>query len=280
MNIVLIYPHLKFNMIMDCLVTKLKSSVNDENLPYFNKIKIKGTDSDSTISITNGGKIKITSDVNSAIMFGQTRHELPYETSTGSVSVKAVSGEVLDIYISGDIKTIATNCIIEGNNLSLAQFNLTSINVYGINFNTELLRYNSSVTSLTVSGTGKLEGYFSDLEETALNKINITTGNECRGNIAYLAKDDITYISMPNSAYAYGNIEDFGNCLNLTDLYLTNSKDVYGDINKLATIQYQNGRETGSLKVLVNNTQCSNSEGSGLRVTINFSNSGPNIVSE
>lgn len=263
---------------MNCLVTKLKSSVTDANLPYFNKIRIKGTGSESSISISNGGKVKITSEINTAIIFGETRHELPYETETSTLNIKAVEGEVLDIFISGDIKTIATNCSIEGNNLSLSQFNVTSVNCYEVNINTNMLKYNSTITDLTVSGTGRLKGYFEDLKETALKEITCTQGNECRGDIRLIAKEDITYISMPNSIYAYGNIEDFGNCLNLTDLYFSNSKDVYGDINRLATAQYKNGRNSGTLKVLVSGTGCINSKGTGLRVNINFTTSGFTIT--
>lgn len=263
---------------MNCLVTKLKASVTDENLPYFNKIRIKGTDSESSISISNGGKVKITSEINTAIMFAETRHELPYETANSTLNIKAVEGEVLDIFIGGDIKTITTNCSIEGNNLSLSQFNVTSVNCYEVGINTNMLKYNSTITDLTVSGTGQLKGYFEDLKETALKKINCTQGNECRGDIRFLSKEDITYISMPNSVYAYGNIEDFGNCLNLTDLYFSNSKDVYGDINRLATAQYQNGRHSGTLKVLVSGTGCINSKGTGLRVNITFSTSGFTIT--
>lgn len=257
---------------MICLVTKLKSSVDDASLPYFNKIKIKGINTDSTISITNGGgKVKITSDTLTSIKFGSTEHKLPYETESSTVNIKAVDGEVLDIYISGNILTIATNCAIEGNNLSLGQFNIKSINCFGANLNTELFKYNTTITDLTTSGKTMLQGYFSDLKESVLKKINLTAGNECRGDIKSIAKEDINYISMPNSIYAYGNIEDFGNCLNLTDLYFSNSKDIYGDINRLAEAQYKNGRRTGTLKILVNNTECINSQGSGLRVIITYS---------
>lgn len=263
---------------MNCLVTKLKASATDENLPYFNKIRIKGTDSKSSVSITNGSKLEITSEINTAIIFGGTRHELPYETKSSTLNIKAVEGEVLDIFVGGDIKTIATNCSIEGNNLSLSQFNVTSVNCYEIDLNTEMLKYNSTITDLTVSGAGRLKGYFEDLKETALKKINCTKGNECRGDIRFIAKEDMTYISMPNSVYAYGNIEDFGNCLNLTDLYLSSSKDVYGDINRLATAQYKNGRRSGTLKVLASGTGCINSKGTGLRVNITFSTSGFTIT--
>lgn len=265
---------------MNCLVTKLKVSITDENLPYFNKIKIKGNNSESSISISNGSKIKITSDINTAIMFGETRHELPYETENSTLNIKAVEGEILDIFIEGDLTTIATNCNIEGNNLSLNQFNITSLNCFGNNINTELLKYNNTITDLTTSSTSKLQGYFEDLKETVLKKINCTQGNECKGDIKFIAKEDITYISMPNSIYAHGSIESFGNCLNLTDLYFSNSKDIYGDINRLATSQYQNGRRSGSLKVLVSGTECSNSNGSGLRVTIVFNSNGFTMSSE
>ena len=259
----------------NCLVKELKSDISG-NASYFNKLRIIGNASDAEIRVQ--GDIRITSDTITKVLdVNNVEIELPYSVNTGTSTLRihAKSGDTLDVYIEKEPTFLrGVKCTLQGDYMALLQFpTLTSVAWTASDFDVKFLKENQSVKTLNIEDAYSV-GDVANLKDTGVT--SITAGqSRCHGDIANLANEDVTYISMGASHSLYGSIENFGECLSLTDLYFSNSPDVYGDIDSLAQAQYNNGRQSGTLKVLASNTECTNSyEGGTLRVNITFSAGG------
>lgn len=286
--------NLNFSIIMDnCLLTKLKGTFEND-MPYYKKVRIVGNQTDVGGDYADNpyiglrGTFTITSDSITSIKDGSgTEHSLPFTTSSQSndYNIRALQGETLDVLIEGETTHIrGVRCTMLGNYISLLQFpSLELVNWTKAAFNTSFLKDNVSIDELYVNkdsadDTTVLIGDAGYLLGTHIETYQIGQ-NTVAGDISNFAnKEYIKFINSPNASNLYGNIESFGECLLLTDLYFVGCAGVYGDINKLAQALYANGKVSGTLKVLANGSLCENTYSgtlsNPLRVVISFTSGG------
>lgn len=272
-----------------CLVTELKDEFAISNASYFKKVRMTGSNS---ANFRIGGTFTITSDTLTKI--GEyngstiiTEHNLPYTdtASPGQKRLKAVGADALDIFITTGGVTglgLIEDAMLNGNELSLLQ--MTGLSELKINenapFDMKMLKGNQSITSLYVKNTANAFGDIKAFKNTNIRSIVFDQGTPSGviGDISSIATvNGLTKCQITSTQNIKGSIESFGECMSLTDLYFTGCPYVNGDIKALADLQYANGRTSGTLKVLVGNTGCSNSYSgmSGIfRVNITFTSSG------
>lgn len=267
-------------MAKNCLLTKLKATVNDDSLD-----------------------ILVTDDY--------LRMELPVAANNGVSNVVVIYGtdedpvdiEVLDGTINqvpdGSTKTDSTHALIGGGYLNSATrgftVNSSDGTVHVIIKNPEKVKgidgivsvtggisaieKMTGITSLTINDN--LRGYSSpafDLSDidwsvfTGINSIKASYLNSVSGNVSNLAAlpTVIQSIALNNNSGITGNINAFGRLTNLTMLSLTMAK-TSGTVESLVQAMRANGKTTNSSGIAIGYNMGDNVTFNGAAITNNTS---------
>lgn len=259
----------------ECLITRLKGSVNDDSLPLLGTFVflVKSTDSFFSFGGT-GCTIKIF-NANGELV--ETAQDYIYKNSLGynarvvvdnkynlkTISALNLSGSKLnteDCVYCNELTTL--NCIMTGNINDLS--GLTKL------VNMQLAE---------ARGEGDLKGdisFISNFETTFKNIYINTKNNLVTGDVSVFANRDMSSITLFSTGI-YGDVASFGKSVSANDLWIDKS-GVSGAIEDLADAQLTNGRSSGSLIVHGNGIMTYNNVAFRSNKTITFS-SGSYVIS-
>lgn len=265
---------------MDCLIEKINSSIN-VSLPYYNKVKL---------NVNKNGNFRITA--NNCILNSDTKdgfydanntfHSFPYLVN-GFVTVKPGDEDSIENLFIENINNIKilnmSNCSFDNGtkDVSFLQMEkLSHLQIYETEVVLKWLKDNPYISELILGGAN-IVGNLADIKNTNISNLKIEKTNRVYGDIDVFANnEEITSLQLIQLHEMKGNIESLQNNLNLIELFVSNSIRISGDINVLAQNLFNNGKTSGSVKILASGTNCTNSNSltSSLRVTISFNNSG------
>lgn len=242
---------------MKTLITKFKGEISDKTLERYNIISFE-TSSDYDPTVTNSSIIvKVTernvvackSDEDSEITFANPALSTPFTLSPGQITdaVWLRPPKSSKFYIENMDHVSSFN--IGDVNLVYPQLGADSknIRVFG----------KSSLESLILRRQTGIHGNVKDLAEgVSENATNIIINTITDGNI-------------------YGDIKYFGRLTKATRINLDGS-NVEGDLAELADLMAANGRESGTMRIQLSGTRCTNSAYPGLvnDVDVTFTDSG------
>ena len=265
-----------------CFITKLPSSVDNDNLPVLGQLKINWLKQDN---LTNNDSRAIGLATNDSIVVKVSGAHFTDRTLTSNLgntkTITSANGEVW-LYVSNDVDAILTI----DNKYSLTELNFSYDNNWSIprsaSFDIEDIRYCTNLTVLKspriqVSGDISAVSNLTKLTELDLyrttvsgdidslaNLTNITylglNGTTVSGDIASLVNlTKLTYLDL-NSTTVSGDISVVSKFTNLSNLNLNNTI-VSGDISavsKLTNLTYLNLNNTtvsGNIDSLANLTK-------------------------
>lgn len=233
----------------NCLVTKLKSVVNNDNLPIFNAVRFKvnssngrnyvklnfaGVLTDTTIKILNyNGSVYLSNDVDTN-NWGE-EHTYPANSYPWIRSNSAIN-DYVDILVTpkSKFKGFANDTFARQLQVDLDQF-----------------QYCEALTELYMNANAVVGGDISSLYHTSLSKAN------------FRIEDDIAkFANIPTLSYIelgmgglYGNFEPLG-ALPLLNLLVFDAVNIYGDIKKfIETRRIKTGQTTGTLATFRSQTR-------------------------
>lgn len=280
----------------DCLVTKLKASVNDDSLLKLGEIKltIAPTSSSKTLQIASTEPIVV--EVVKVISGSGT-----FSWNNGTNVSKDIIPPTLDSYyqltfsegeyIVSISNKYAITWLASGDNLNILLLNgdlsysegLTTYNIITKVFsNRDISQFgNKPIKSFSPKSDNNLSGsinVFSNL--TSINSINLQASEDndkIYGNIsAFSLSKNIQRCLFGRCLNIEGNIDVFNRSIALTQLDAFRTK-VIGDIDTLAQAQIAAGRTSGSLWINASNLTNSGVPFTGVK-TITF-NSGSYTIS-
>lgn len=213
-----------------CLLTKLDVVVNDNNLPYIDRMKMAV----NTIGATEAKRV---------IML----YSNPNVFENGTITVKTLDDSKM-LSVNSDFsnptnevtfKNFYTSTFkflyfLEGSfSISVTTTNLSGIELgsggseitHPVSFNIDAFKYTGlEILRANYAGgvTGKIENIPCSIKEISLMSTNVE-----------------------------GDIISLGNCLNLTNIRVYKTKHLTGDIANLAQAMYDNGRVSGNMTVRV-----------------------------
>ena len=241
-----------------CFITKLPSSVDNDNLPVLGQLKITWLKQDN---LTNNDSRAIGLSTNDSITVKVSGAHFTDRTLTSNLgntkTITSDNGEVW-LYVSNDADAILTI----DNKYSLTELNFSYDNNWSIprsaSFDIEDIRYCTNLTILKlpriqVSGDISIVSNFANLAELDLFSTQIS------GDISAVSEfTNLTYLRLPNSSIS-GDISALSKLINLSVLSLGNTK-VNGDISVLSNFTnlkiliLDNTKVSGDISVLSNLT--------------------------
>ena len=222
---------------MECLITKLKDTVNDDSLYRFDEFRInfdttEETDSGFfTLNVNSSGDLHIYSSDNSSITVNDSTHESGYNFVNGgyiiNIQNKKYYYSIRDKY---NITEIHGNTFFNG------------INNYKPNIIADLnqLKYCNKLSSIDTHHcyniTGNLEKM--DLNQKPLTRIDVqytsptpSTGGGLKGDIKYLnGIKTLTRFYAIFCTNITGTPSSLADCINLDDLFI-NYSGISGDFS-------------------------------------------------
>lgn len=231
-----------------CFITKLPSSVDNDNLPVLGQLKINWL---KQSDLKNNDSRAIGLRTNDSITVKVSGAHLTDKTLTSNLgntkTITSANGSVW-LYISNDADAILTI----DNKYSLLSLNFSYDNNWSIprsaSLDIEDIRYCTNLTVLKlprmqVSGDISVVSKFTNLTELDLYDTQVS------GDISVLSKfTNLTYLRLSNTQVS-GDINVLSNFTNLTELNLNNTQ-VSGDISalsKLTKLKYLPGLKGISL---------------------------------
>jgi len=224
----------------NCLVTKLKGVVDNDNLPILNAFCIEVNDSDNhnVISIRNktnavtakvvgnGGGVSLTN--------GDYVTELNIPADPWPRSIYLKKGSNYKVYLSNkfDIDTIQAGSSVDPMNYG---FDLSQCNFMD-------MQYLRTGNSPSYGELGKLAGSTS---------FNVVEGSPFAGKINLDTVIIPSYVWEIQSRFGYisGNVNVFNNKKGLIVLDIIYCGNITGDINELLDAQVAAGRTSGSIRI-------------------------------
>lgn len=219
----------------NCLVTKLKAVVNNDNLEKFGVLVLKTTSKDQgayklSVSMQNPGTIDAV-DGGTIKSYGRggttdTHQDIPALTPEGTTWKAALSTEnTFELKNKYDLLTLSMFSDEYYDNFDLAQLKGC---------------YNLKVF------TGCVTGNLSSISElTSLTKLNLTRASNSRklkGDISSLASLlNLTNLGLDRNTALTGSISDLGTLVNLKELAMRDT-GVVGAIEEFVAAQIGNGR--------------------------------------
>lgn len=236
---------------MECLITKFKGRVKNDELSKLGIVKVKMVSNNNILytfaTAANNGATIPNYKIHAKVL---DNHTYFYVTNE-------------DTHYTGEFTTNSwqLNCVNE----SETEYSTVEINVYdsvvlfGQDYTLEKLPKSENILGLIGDIGGKLSVY---------------------GNLKAIKEKfpNIVAVRLNNCPYVEGDItEAFGEC-NIYVLDVPSSNKITGSIDELASTLVSNGRTSGKLTIVVNNRLTYNGTvvGAGARAIITFDNSVPN----
>lgn len=265
----------------NCLVTKLKEVVNNDNLPFFDTIvfdiKYMENATEYNLSfgfVANAPVTVFTSDGGSFKPDGESPYvqSKEYNINIPTIITFQLYNGNYKLYIRGknSITTILNDSSDRNNYLSVASFDMNQL--YWLS-NLENIYMNS------VEFYGNID--FADW--TKIKGIYLTSGNvhsytEMNILMNDLAKATnlITFLATNTRSTSgmQGSIEDLGYLINLRNFRIRYNSFVTGDLKKLCDALYANGKRSGTITFDLRNTGCTFNGSPAADYDITFSDEG------
>lgn len=243
----------------NCLVTKLKGSVDAEGLPVFGALNFKVNAGNNVARINIAGNKKVTvtgdcyiTDVDGTQNLGKTGtvNGLMYFKGNGYVSVedKYSIGNLTIVteYISGDINEIAY--INGGDNLYLSSGNLGANHA---DFYGDVTNIVFNWKTLFFSGNSKLTGNLKKtIDSKAKDIVEISTyGTSIELDLAWL-RNTTNLKAFAAGSKAYGDFAALGHT-KLSDVYFVpaSAKIVTGTIEQFVANKIASGQTSGTFNL-------------------------------
>lgn len=175
---------------MDCLVIKLKESIENDKLPMLNSIVIRGINTAKIYSRENGGNTDIIWEIvgdgyfanPSGDNLGKVINQSQFPTSSTALAINSNSDVILKVKNVENLKefsfvnyTTRSEIKIEGvENLNAKLFSLKTSDEVGSNveFDISDLQYSTDIEMVDISYLRKIKG---DITEIFGNKTKLTT---------------------------------------------------------------------------------------------------------
>jgi hypothetical protein len=244
-------------MSKNCLVTKWKSVVDNDNLPKYGGLLWR-VPSDVTVTVTmpigcfKNLTLKVTGglsiwDYQETTNYGQTYHfESPSAEDTTSMKIKGSGGDIslIDKYLTWDNSPRFISVLYD----TVYDNDVKSLKYWwkGKKLNFEVFGGKSNAQGRYVKRVGTLN----DLVEIGVPFTNIDVGNcnNITGNIATIAAFKDTLISFSSFGTPLsGSIEDLGECTLLSSINLDNNRNISnigGTVEGFVASQRAAGRTT------------------------------------
>ena len=217
-----------------CFITKLPSSIDNDNLPVLGQLKINWLKQDN---LTNNDSRAIGLSTNDSITVKVSGAHFTDRTLTSNLgntkTITSANKEVW-LYVSNDANAILTI----DNKYSLTELNFSYNDNWSISrsasFDIEDIRYCTNLTILKlpriqVSGDISIVSNFTNLTQLDLYNTQVS------GDISAISQlTNLTYLSLSNTQVS-GDINAVSKLTNLTHLSLSNTQ-VSGDINVLSNL--------------------------------------------
>ena len=245
-----------------CFITKLPSSVDNDNLPVLGQLKINWLKQDN---LTNNDSRAIGFRTNDSITVKVSGAHFTDSTLTSNLgntkTITSADGSVW-LYISNDADAVLT---IDNKYLLTAlsfSYNQNWSLSRSANLDIEDIRYCTNLTNLDLAGV-QVNGDISAVSNLVnLNNLNLYN-TKISGDISALNKlINLVTLNLHNNSIS-GNIGILSNLINLTSLNLIDTQ-VSGDISalnkltKLNTLSLNNTQVSGDISALSNLTNLTN----------------------
>lgn len=217
----------------ECLVTKLKSSVNDDNLRLVGEIRVV-----KNSGMENNGENCYIGIASSETMEATILNEGYFCLSTGEkdVTVGKTKDFTSDLWVSaGSVVRIAPRYMVTRINFSRLSMDLSD------------LSYLENLTNLTIKGNG-IKGNIESLSVSPLSDVQITdTGDNVVGSLESI-KDlsKLTSISINRTRISGDIAKCFGKSVGLSNMQIAES-EMSGSIESFVAKQISNGRTSGTV---------------------------------
>ena len=234
-----------------CLVTKLKGSVLNNNLPLLGVLTVKF--SADSINQRIGQFSKVTFKCNKQIVYqaqnGLDLKEYTLEAntelslSTTWFNIKALETGEHVFYIKKDV---SESCLFEKPSTFVGLSYLTALKSFSANaldaYDIAFLQKSKNLIELHLSGK-----FFGDL--SAIDGLHISVAEfnskNIEGNLSNISNTALKRLNV-HTGKIQGNISVLGNCVNLITLDLSNSS-ISGKLEELAKLQVSAGRNSGNI---------------------------------
>lgn len=261
-------------MSTNCLVTKLKGSVNNDNLEILGTIKVNATSEwIENKELYIGYKTALEHHI--VEVADGSSHIIP-EGESETVSS-------LDFYYPKNNRMFN---LTPGNyNLIIPdKYDIITLKVYNIDINS--LKYCTGLTSITIKGgrynytgeTDKCTGDLSSLANlTGLRYLRIDSYSVTGDLSAFKDYTDIIEVDIHGNFT--GDIANFKKCVNCTQALFINAVNVSGNAENLFSGLYANGKRSGSLSFSILNTSAKfNNQSWTTSFIITFSENGITVT--
>lgn len=241
----------------NCLVSKLKSPVNNDSLLYFNGVRFTGTQN-QIVSI-NANKIVSLNNpfdvyANNGTTVLATSVKEYINPNDGTKKIKVLTDNTK--FVAFD-KSDHLSRIDFSNAGSLGEFNIGDFNY------ANKLMYTATYANKT-DVVGKLDfGTIEDVSGTAYVSLQITDTEKCEFVIPQdvLFGVGLTYFYIcetngNNQAKVSCSIMSFQNCTAITTIFLKLGNNVSGEIVELCSALHRNGKDSGQIAFGLGGTNC------------------------
>ena len=214
-----------------CFITKLPSSVDNDNLPVLGQLRINWLkQSDLTDNSQRAVRLS-TNDSITVKVSGAHFTDSTLASNLGNTKTITAADSIALLYVSNDADAVLTI----DNKYSLTAINFPSINkTYSVYFDIEDIEYCTNLTLLNLSNT-QVSGDISALSNITNMRLLKCANTRITGNISALSNMNvISQIDLSNTNVS-GDISALSQLTNLVNLLLSNT-NVSGDISALSNL--------------------------------------------
>lgn len=256
----------------ECLVTKLKSGVDNSNLPFYGGIRVKlGTPSKTTaimvrFTVASGKIVAFAGSFNIVNNAGTVIESNLTSKSIAAPGIFYIMPAVADTKIALVGKYDSIDAIGFANGMPAP----STIEGYEAPvFDADDFNYFSNLTAIWNNNQFVFDGTF-DFATIQSNFTNVHIQGNGSGTLKVIASGNymfpasldyfnVSHISTAVSQYQYNyaelDIMKFANCINATYIAASLSDNVTGNLNTLLDALYNNGKTSGSMKIQLGRTK-------------------------
>lgn len=262
-------------MSTNCLVTKLKSVVDNDSLPKLGQLvyKVSGrTEYTLYLNGPSGSNIRVSSNTITSVVTNTQTVTLPYTFIPGP------SGQVMFNFNTQSADDVADIIFerygdIPGIDVYRDQLLSTSLLIEG---GLKALNYGNFI-GLDITFTGNQNiGNIEDLKIKAKRDIFIVNTN-ITGNVSsYLnsysseEKQALRTIDFYLSGHLEGDVQSFSECTSCTYLRIQDAANITGNIETMLDNMVVNGRQSGQMNLRLNSSVVKPSEITGIYGVVTF----------
>lgn len=242
-------------MANDCLVTKLKGSVDNESLEYlgFFKVEVKSVESPTkfTQGLSVGGGVKVKTADGSAML------SLNSDFSNPASEVVTTSKKYTVYFLNGNYTALVDKYAIQGFETNPNGSMSTTMSYSFCLDDIAYANHGAGVRVLVCTGMkSNKPSYFENIIKSPLSRCILIGGN-VRGDLSAFvnvnSSNNITEITLRSLPYATGNISVMGRFKTITHLNIGDSHLFEGTLESVCSGMVTAGRTSGTMSFTSNN---------------------------